>query len=282
MTQVKTAMLPESALVRPERHLFVSPHYDDIALSAGGTAARVGRLGRTPEVAIVFGAEPPSDHVFTPFATAMHEGWGMSAGEVGEVIAGRRAEEAAAAAVLGTVPSFLPFHDAIYRGERYLGDPDLFGEVRADESGLASEIIAALDLDETAKGSTRVYVPLAIGWHVDHQVAFQAGVELDGAGWDVWFYEDLPYALKPGILEDRIARAGKAVDVAALVPVEETWNAKIDAIMAYPSQLATIFNYVEAGSSRGEIESLLRRYAEEAGDGVAVERFWRVATTDEP
>jgi LmbE family N-acetylglucosaminyl deacetylase len=277
MATKKVAVLPESELVRPERHLFVSPHYDDIALSSGGTAAWVGRLGRTAEVAIVFGAEPPADHVFTPFATEMHEGWGLSAGEV---IAGRRAEEAAAAAVLGTVPSFLPFHDAIYRGERYLGDPDLFGEVRADEAGLAGEIIAALDLDGSAQDSTRVYMPLAIGWHVDHQVAFQAGVELDRAGWEVWFYEDLPYALKPGILADRVGRAGVPVEVAARVPVEETWGAKIDAIMAYPSQLATIFNYVDAGSSRAEIEALLRVYAEAAGGGVPVERFWRVASSE--
>ena len=154
MAQEKTGLLPVSELVRPERHLFVSPHYDDIALSAGGTAALVRMMGRTPEVAIVFGAEPPPDHVFTPFATAMHEGWGMAAGEV---IASRRAEEAAAAAVLGTVPSFLPFHDAIYRGERYLGDPDLFGTVRADEATLASDLIAELRLGESdsAQGATR-------------------------------------------------------------------------------------------------------------------------------
>src|SRR5688500_5293136 len=138
MVHEKTVLLPVTELIRPERHLFVSPHYDDIALSAGGTAAQVRPMGKTPEVAIVCGAEPPPGHVFTQFAEDMHEGWGMAAGEV---IASRRAEEAAAAAVLGTVPSFLPFHDAIYRGERYLGDPDLFGEVRADEDSLASDII---------------------------------------------------------------------------------------------------------------------------------------------
>ena len=36
MVHEKTALLPVSELTRPERHLFVSPHYDDIALSAGG------------------------------------------------------------------------------------------------------------------------------------------------------------------------------------------------------------------------------------------------------
>jgi hypothetical protein len=77
-------------------------------------------------------------------------------------------------------------------------------------------------------------------------------------------------------MADRIEHAGVPLTVAARVPVEETWDAKIDAIMAYPSQLATIFNYVEAGSSLAEIESLLRGYAEAAGDGVPVERYWRV------
>ncbi len=262
------------ALARPERHLFISPHYDDIALSCGGTASQLSRLGRRPEVAIVFGAQPDPALGFTPFAAAMHAGWGMAAGEV---IASRRAEEAVAARVLGTEVAVLPFHDAIYRGERYLNDPELFGEARGDDSGLPGEIIGTLGLDEVERGRTRIYVPLAIGRHVDHQVAFAAGVELDRSGWAVWFYEDLPYALKPGIRAERIGSAGVGLELGAVVAVEETWEAKIDAIMAYPSQLATIFTYVDSGSSREEIDGLLRGYAEGEGDGVASERFWRIA-----
>lgn len=269
-----SAGVPDEELAGPARHLFLSPHYDDIALSCGGTASRLRRLGRTPEVAILFGAEPEPGAGLTPFAAAMHAGWGMAAGEV---IARRRAEEAAAARVLGTAVSFLPFHDAIYRGERYLSDPELFGAVRTDEAGLPGEIIGALGLDNGERGTTRVYAPLAIGRHVDHQVAFAAGVALHRGGWEVWFYEDLPYALKAGTREERIERAEVGVEVAGLVGVEEMWGAKIDAVMCYPSQLATVFAYVGSGARRGEIDGLLRRYAEAAGDGAAVERYWRVS-----
>lgn len=260
-------------LARPAKHLFLSPHYDDIALSCGGTARRLRELGRGPEVAIVFGAEPDLEMGFTEFATAMHIGWGMDARDV---IANRRAEEAAAAAVLGTEVSFLPFHDAIYRGERYRNDPELFGEVRADESDLATAIISSLQLENTERSSTRIYAPLAIGWHVDHQIVFQAGVALGANGWDVWFYEDLPYALTPGLSGERIDRVGIHLTTAALVAVDSTWRAKIAAIMAYPSQLETIFRYVDSGSDRTKVDALLREYAKAAGDGVPVERFWRV------
>lgn len=273
MSTAPSLMLPDDELCRPERHIFVSPHYDDIALSAGGTAARLRQLGRTPHVAIVFGAEPEAGQVFTPFAADMHAGWGMAPDKV---IASRRAEEADAAAILGTIPSFLPLHDAIYRGERYLGDPDLFGAVAADEVSLSADLIEALPLATAEKASTRIYVPLGVGWHVDHQIAFRAGLELANDGWEVWFYEDLPYALKPGIRDDRIARAGVRLAVTARVPVASRWEAKIGAIMAYPSQLATIFSYVGAGSTREEIDALMRAYAASAGDGELAERFWAV------
>ncbi len=269
--------ITDDELTHPAKHLFLSPHYDDIALSCGGTARRLRELGQDPEVAIVFGAEPDPENELTAFATAMHIGWGMDAHDV---IASRRAEEAAAAAVLGTNVSFLPFHDAIYRGERYLNDPELFGEVRADEFDLAAAIISVLELDGAERSSTRIYAPLAIGWHVDHQIVFHAGVDLGASGWDVWFYEDLPYALKRGLSVERIERVEIDLTTAALVAVDATWTAKIDAVMAYPSQLETIFRYVDSGSSRVEIDELLRDYASSAGDGIAVERFWRASRAD--
>lgn len=264
-------------LAAPERQLFVSPHYDDIALSCGGTATRLTQLGRTPRVAIVFGAEPGSDMEYTDFAKAMHAGWGLDAHQA---IAGRRAEEAVASRVMGTDVSFLPFFDAIYRGERYLNDPELFGETRSDEAELPERLIPELGVAGSPSSDTRLYIPLAIGGHVDHQHAFRAGVTLARAGWDVWFYEDLPYALKAGVLDERLAataREGARLEVGALVDVSETWEAKIDAIMAYPSQLVTIFNYVDAGATRPEIASLLRAYATSTGGGVPVERFWRLS-----
>ncbi|HUG62752.1 MAG TPA: PIG-L family deacetylase [Methylomirabilota bacterium] len=266
-------LLDRAELTRPPRHLFLSPHYDDVALSCGGTALLLAQAGRTPGVALLFGAEPDPAQPLTPFALGQHAGWGLSAAAV---IAARGAEEAAAAAILGTRVDFLPFRDAIYRGDWYTSDDLLFADPIAGEAGLADEIVAALGLAGAPDGETRIYAPLAIGGHVDHRHAAAAGIALARAGWDVLFYEDLPYALRAGTAAARFDRLEAPMVEAARLGIGAVWEAKIDAIMCYPSQLATVFRYVEAGASRAEIEAVLRRYALAIGDEVPAERFWRL------
>jgi LmbE family N-acetylglucosaminyl deacetylase len=260
-------------LTAPERHIFLSPHYDDIALSVGGTVSLLAEAGREPEVALIFGDHPDPAVPLTSFAESMHRGWGL---DTAQVIAGRRAEEAAAGAILGTRELFLPFRDAIYRGARYTSDDLLFDTPAADEATLPDEIVNALDLVDDKRATTRLYAPLAIGRHVDHQQVFLAGVSLARSGWDVWFYEDLPYALRRQARETRFATAGVKLSRRAIVVVTPAWEKKIAAILAYPSQLATVFSYVDSGSSREEIETIMRAYAREAGGGVEAERFWQV------
>ena len=265
--------IPLARLAQPDRHIFLSPHYDDIALSCGGTAALLSASGRTPEVALIFGDHPDPGQPMTAFADGMHRDWGLSANEV---ISGRRSEESVASQVLGTCDRYLPFRDAIYRGERYISDDHLFGEVHSDEADLAGLIIDELRLSADGHARARIYAPLAIGHHVDHQHGYRAGMELLERGWQVWFYEDLPYGLKPEHVTKRIAeiesdglRAGPRVDVSSV------WGLKIDAIMAYPSQFHTIFQqYVGVGSSRAAIDHAMTDYARSVGDGTPAERFW--------
>lgn len=261
-------------LTAPERHIFLSPHYDDIALSVGGTASLLADAGRAPEVALIFGDHPDPAVPLTSFAELMHRGWGL---DTAQVIAGRRAEEAAAAAILGTTEIFLPFRDAIYRGARYTSDDLLFDTPAIDEASLPGEIVEALNLAGDQRATTRLYAPLAIGRHVDHQQVFLAGVSLERAGWDVWLYEDLPYALRRGAREERFATAGVKLSQRAIVVVTPAWEKKIAAILAYPSQLATVFSYVNSGSSPEEIETIMRAYAREAGAGVEGERYWQLS-----
>lgn len=263
-------------LIRPERHLFLSPHYDDIALSCGGTAATLSRHGRRPEIALIFGDRPDPSQPLTAFARQLHDEWKLSAEEV---IGARRREEAAATAAMGADERVLPFHDAIYRGERYLNDEQLFGPPHADETDLGARIAAAAGLggEPDAGGSVRVYAPLAVGQHIDHQHAFNAGSALAARGWDVWFYEDLPYSLFPGRKDGRIAALGAAIEPGPAVDISETWETKIDAILAYPSQLTVIFRvYVDVGTSRAQIDGAMSAYARNAGDGVRAEQFWRI------
>jgi LmbE family N-acetylglucosaminyl deacetylase len=269
-------VITDQVLTQPDRHIFLSPHYDDIALSAGGTAAALSAQGRTPEVALIFGDHPDPAMPLTPFAEQLHHDWGMTAEAV---IAGRRAEEAVASLRLGACDRFLPFRDAIYRGERYLNDDQLFGTPHADEAGLPAEIIAALPISASDRNRSRIYAPLAIGMHVDHQHAFRAGRQLHDDGWEVWFYEDLPYALKPDHLAARRSLVeSDGLAPGPIVPVESVWHTKIDAIMAYPSQLPTIFGqYVGVGSSREAIDEAMAAYASGAGNGTRAERFWTSA-----
>ena len=263
-------------LTRPARHLFLSPHYDDVPLSAGATVRLLADRGLAPETLVVFASEPDRDRPLSAFAEAMHERWGLTANEV---IAGRQAEEAAAAAVLGAQTAVLPFRDAIYRGDSYLSNEDLFGSPVTEEASLPSEIATSLGLADSPDATIRIYAPLGVGKHVDHQIVHLAAQELAGRGWDVWFYEDIPYALRPMALDARLAELGATtpLEPVSSVPAQSTWEQKIDAILRYPSQLETVFlEYVGVGTTREEISEALSSYAARAGAGVMVERFWRL------
>ncbi len=268
---------PLPLLTSPGRHLYLSPHYDDIPLSAGATVRLLADDGLAPETLVVFGSEPDRDRPLSAFAEAMHERWGLTANEV---IASRQAEETAAAAELGAQTRVLPFQDAIYRGEYYLSDEDLFGAPATEEAALAAAIAASLDLADSPDATTRIYAPLGVGKHVDHQIVHLAGYDLAARGWDVWFYEDIPYALKPMALDARLAEIGATtrLELVAGVPARTVWDQKIDAILRYPSQLETVFRqYVGVGTTREEIGEALSAYAARAGDGTEVERFWRLS-----
>jgi LmbE family N-acetylglucosaminyl deacetylase len=267
-----------SALTGPARHVFLSPHYDDIPLSAGATVRLLAEQGKTPETVVVFGSEPDRAQPLTAFAQELHDKWGLTADEV---IASRQAEERDAAGTLGARSSVLPFRDAIYRGASYLSDDDLFSTpVPAEQAALPAAIAAALDLGNTPDRSTRLYAPLGIGRHVDHQLVFATGIALADQGWDVWFYEDTPYALKPRAMASRLAELDREIALApvARVPAAATWEQKLDAILCYPSQLETVFRqYVGVGTNRDEIDAALRAFATQEGDGTLAERFWHIA-----
>ena len=273
-------------LLAPRFHIVLSPHYDDLALSIGATMATLAAAGREVLDLIVFGTEPVGIALHA-FARHHHEAWGVSASEA---IATRRREEAAAVSILGASTGNLPFHDAIYRGDYYTSDEALFGTPSEAESGLPQAIaLAAAEVATALAGpdhrpdnaNARFYAPLAIGRHVDHLLAFQAGRLLGDLGYVVWFYEDLPYAMIGDNLADRLAeitRSGLTVEPVADVPADPGWQRKLDAVLAYPSQLETVFtNYAGVDASAAAIDAALSGYHREIGNGQRAERFWRVA-----
>ncbi len=249
------------------RPLFLSPHYDDAALSCGGTIATLAAAGEAPLIVTCFGGRPTGP--LSDYAREMHEWWGV---DIDDAIAARREEESCAAAALTAEALWLEIPEAIYRDARYTSDAQLFGPVHSAEVDLADDLERALErlLADLDAAPGRVYVPLAVGNHVDHQHTLALGLRLARSGLEVLAYEDFPYAGDPGGIEKVHARA---LAVSGQEPViqrlsEDALERRVEAVLCYASQLHVIFRH------QGDPEDSTRRYAREVGAGRPAERFW--------
>src|SRR5579863_323279 len=98
-------------------HLFLSPHFDDAALSCGAQINRLTRKGERVVIYTVMAGDPPVDFKHTPFSRQHHERWAL--GE--EAAAHRHDEDRMAAQLLGAEIQFGPYPDAIYRTHPEMG-----------------------------------------------------------------------------------------------------------------------------------------------------------------
>lgn len=254
----------------PAPAVFVQPHYDDAALSCGGTAAACAAAGQAPRIVTVFASELV-DAMVGPFAAWKHARWQLD--DPDAVQQARRSEDEAAAAALGCGLRWLGLPDAIYRGDRYGSDAELYGALHDEEPALAAHLGQELrQLPEWRPGN-RVFVPLAVGSHVDHQLVFEAGRQLARAGVEVFAYEDLPYAIHtPDALDRRLAEVGAAVGAPVLVPLApDALARKLEAVGCYASQLPVIFRFTD--DFRGALVQHARRVGGALGPA---ERFWPV------
>ncbi len=121
--------------------------------------------------------------------------------------------------------------------------------------------------------SVEIYVPLAIGNHVDHQLTLEVGRMLAARGFTVWGYEDFPYAGDPawqGAIQDRVSNLGRG-DPRLVRLTQSDLDRKVEAVRCYASQLDVIFRH------QGDPEAAIRRYAFEVGAGHPAERYWPIA-----
>ncbi len=257
--------LPDvDAVSQPYRHVYLSPHFDDVALSAGGLAL-LQRRRREPVLVVgVFTAPPPD--ALTGFARYQHAAWGGASDPWAE----REAEERAAMAALGADYLWLGYPDAIYRGDQYLSDDDLFGPVKSGDAALAGKLADdAVRLWRRCAGAV-FYLPLGVGNHVDHQICCAVAPRLEAAGAEVAFYEDSPYALDPEAVTRRLRALGRALrpEVVELGPAIEQ---KVAAVLLYRSQVPWVFRH------HGEAGDAIRRHAARLSrvPGGHAERLWR-------
>jgi LmbE family N-acetylglucosaminyl deacetylase len=95
----------------PERVVVVSPHLDDAVLSLGAGIAHATRNGSEIRVVTVFANDPDSDRATSD--------WDREAGfsSAREAALARREEDARACALVGAIPTWLPFADDDHGGE---------------------------------------------------------------------------------------------------------------------------------------------------------------------
>ena len=246
----------------PITALFVSPHFDDIALSCGGTAAIEARAGRALVVTVFAGAPTGPLNSFAEF---QHQRWGAQ----DDAVAARRREDDAAMAALGADSTRLDYHDAIYRGDLYLSDDDLFGPVKAADQSVADAVAQSVTAIVQQASPRRVYLPLSVGNHVDHQICTALAARLVAERLTVLLYEDFPYAATPGAVERRVERLDRTLKP-TIVDISETIERRLAAIRCYASQVPTIFRH------HGRAEDVVRQYASSVGNGDYAERFWKL------
>jgi LmbE family N-acetylglucosaminyl deacetylase len=208
----------------------------------------------------------------------------VDAAAAGDLMARRRVEDERFAYFAEAGIVFLDLPDAVFRG--YDDDEQLLGAPRTDDRApydILREEIVRLE-------PQKVYFPLGVGGHVDHQLCREVGVGLlneprrwvmpgpEYAGMVV-FYEDFPYAWwnEFGRLEDLgpDAFAELPADISlypSFVDIDDQLERKITGIAMYKSQIERLFDDDRA------MAAAVRQYAHALGrmgevNGPA-ERYW--------
>jgi len=248
--------------------IYLSPHLDDAALSCGGQIAQLTAEEQQVLIVTLMAGDPP-DETLSEFAVELHQRWEVAQ----HAVSARRDEDVAACQVLGVDYQHWPVPDCIYRrqpGRRQPGSGDLLyenwgqitGEIHPAEQGLVEKLAGQLAGLPTAR---RVIVPLAAGNHVDHQLVRQAA-EICFAAADLVYYEDYPYVRDSSMLTAVISATDNRWRPEVISLTDSAVQAKIEAIVAYRSQLSTFFN------GRADLETEIHAFTQATGG----ERLWRL------
>jgi LmbE family N-acetylglucosaminyl deacetylase len=189
-----------NAIARRYDHVIISPHFDDAAASCGGRIIDRAKMGEKVLIVTVFTSHITKEKSFRKKAYLKLFDYDR-----------RCAEDKAAMASLGVDFIWLGYREILFRENiplfRYWPN---FRKTRSNvtlSDGLASDL---LDICRKT-GCKNLILPLAVGQHMDHQIVFQAGVDLLKSGersFSVIFYEDCPYVLFPHMLCYRMKITG--------------------------------------------------------------------------
>jgi len=182
--------------IRYEKAVFLSPHHDDVCFSIAGivlsqgSGALVNIFTRSEYVARRM-ALPADRNERIEFVTKL-----------------RAAEDQRFAEAAGLARHDLMLHEPSLRGFTPFDSSDLLGEVLGVKSVLLSFLERHFEA-EPRGARAAIFCPMGIGGHRDHLLtllAVKVMMTFLLSHFDVYFYEDLPYASVPSVRGEGIAR----------------------------------------------------------------------------
>ncbi|MBX7213212.1 MAG: PIG-L family deacetylase [Thermoflexales bacterium] len=248
--------------------LYLGPHLDDIALSCGGRVFARGAAGVDVLAVTLCAGDTPPDLAASPAVRRVHDEWRLS----GNPYAARRREDRRACRHLGACCLQLPLLDAVYRrdaaGRMLYSRKFLGARIKPyDQRHHARAVEAALRDLHAKHPQARVFVPLAIGGHVDH-VVVRAAAERVFELRQLRYYEDFPYVARATPEEITAATHGLIAQPFALT--RAALEAKVGAIALYESQLFALFRARERAAALAAMRLLVGEYSRRVNG----ERYW--------
>ncbi len=188
------------AIRRRYDHVYISPHFDDVAASCGGRLLKQKQNSESILVVTVFSAQgrqyPDANNSVLKASLDYEQ---------------RRLEDHKAMQQLGVDYLWLEYPEVLFRRQppwrRYW---PIFPTTIANQR-LCNQVSTSLNEISGRTQCGNMILPLGIGQHVDHQIVFRAGLKRQYQQTypsSVSFYEELPYALFPFLMIYRLKRAG--------------------------------------------------------------------------
>ncbi len=181
-------------------HIYLSPHMDDAVLSCGGRIAMQVSRGERVLVVTVFSGIDDTRAASIPFVSSKN-------------LRALQAEDDAALGRLEVDHLRLDYRDGAFRQRFPLLRYGLHLHAEKRFADMLKPIRTELEQICSAAACRNLYVPLGIGQHIDHHLAYRIGDHLRQKPVNppsVRLYEDIPYVFIPHALDHRLRAIGLA------------------------------------------------------------------------
>ena len=229
--------------------IYLSPHFDDIALSCGGLVWEQVKSGDKVSIWTICAGKPPPEPL-SSYAQSIHERWETSR----EAVSVRWAEDMLSSQRMGASPRYFSIPDAIYRrsplddSPLYTSESELFGDLCLEEAGLVDTLTR--ELQKSLPPASELVCPMALGGHVDHRLVRSAARELSLR---MWYYADYPYI---GQIDESKLSINPEMHQKVFPVSEAGLNVWVEAVAAHASQISTFWSDLD------QVRDAIRSYWE--------------------